>query len=101
MTTRIRVSCLFASCWSERAKISALEFYAKEKSAIHYAPAWALVHFLRHHTVRNRELFQKIWDTCKRVRSPDEATRQAFEGVDLVQLDEEFRRYVRLLRFKR
>ncbi|MCZ6786450.1 MAG: DUF1570 domain-containing protein [Planctomycetota bacterium] len=82
-------------------KLTPRQFYAQEKSGVHYAQAWALVHFLRHSTKENRELFQRMWDTCKRVRSPDEAMRQAFEGVDLDKLDEEFRRHIVLLRFKR
>jgi tetratricopeptide (TPR) repeat protein len=76
------------------------EFY-NENALVHYAQAWALIHFLRHGPEANHKLFERMWETFKKVPAPGEATRLAVQGVDLVQFDKDFRRHVAMLRYQR
>ncbi|MHC4338838.1 MAG: DUF1570 domain-containing protein [Planctomycetota bacterium] len=80
--------------------LTPLEFY-KENAPVHYAQAWALIHFLRHGPEANRKLFEKMWETCKKLPAPGEATRHAFTGVDLALFDKQLRSHVAVLRFRR
>ena len=68
-------------------------FYADPH--LHYATSWAFIHFLRHTSPENRELFDALFNAFMENQSNQKAMDQAFTGVDLAALDREFRDYLR------
>lgn len=77
----------------ELVALDAETFYGTARAS--YAESWALVHFLRHSSRRNAWLFRRIFDALRVPgRSPGEAFRAALAGVDLADLEKEFRAYV-------
>jgi hypothetical protein len=76
--------------------LDARGFYADPR--LHYAEAWAFVHFLLHHTPWHRELLDRFWDAFRRVPSQGDAVREALADCPLKILDADFEAYVRRLR---
>lgn len=73
------------------------EFYGggEEARRARYAEAWALVYFLRKAELPNKpfpyaEINTAYGEALVRLKDPDQATRQAFAGVDLARLQADF-----------
>ena len=65
-----------------------------------YAQAWAFMHFLLHTSRENRQLFDRFWDSFKKMPAHAEAIRAALGDRTLESLDAEFRTHVEGLRAK-
>ena len=64
---------------------------------LHYAQAWALVHFLLNGGKESEAVLDKLLDLLSEGAGNKEAVRRAFEGVALTQFEADLRRYVREL----
>lgn len=69
-----------------------------KEADLHYAEAWAFVHFLLHHTPWNRQLFDRFWETFKRIPSHGDAIRETLADCPLRILDADFDAYLRRMR---
>ena len=76
-------------------QISQQEFMRKGQD--NYAQAWALVHFLRHSSARNKAIYQELLAGLLAGDSNMVAIEKAFEGVDLQEMDRELQAYVNKL----
>jgi len=63
-----------------------------------YAQAWAFIHFLLHTSRENRQLFDRFWDSFKRIPNHAEAIRAALLDRTPDSLDAAFRAHVDALR---
>ncbi len=70
-------------------------FYANP--TLHYAQAWALVHFLQHGPRGRGRLFDDLFECLASGVRARAAIERVFGDVDLQDLDEQFRAYVREL----
>ena len=75
------------------------KFYANPIN--NYAQGWALVHFLRRSTRRNRAIMDRLLQGLKAGKPYDAVRKEAFAGVDMKHLDAKFWEYVRALREKK
>ncbi|MFG0317523.1 MAG: DUF1570 domain-containing protein [Planctomycetota bacterium JB042] len=66
-------------------------FYGR--ASLHYAQAWALVHFLRH-APGEKKRFDALFDLLAEGVSGAAATERAFEDVDWQEFDRRFAEYV-------
>jgi tetratricopeptide (TPR) repeat protein len=62
-----------------------------------YAQGWAFMHFLLHSSRENRQLFDRFWDSFKRIPSHAEAIRAALGDRTVASLEPEFRVHVDVL----
>ncbi|MCZ6574742.1 MAG: hypothetical protein O7C98_16440 [Planctomycetota bacterium] len=72
------------------------QFYANAR--LHYAQAWAVVHFLQHADRKTKRLFDRLIDELQKGRGADNAVRAVFPKDELPALEKQFRRYVWSLR---
>lgn len=63
-----------------------------------YAQGWAFIHFLLHTSRENRQLFDRFWDSFKRIPSHAEAIRAALSDRTIESLDMAFQAHVEGLR---
>jgi len=63
-----------------------------------YAQGWAFIHFLLHTTRENRQLFDRFWDSFKKIPSHAEAIRTALSDRAIEALDMAFQAHVDGLR---
>ncbi|HEX5135518.1 MAG TPA: DUF1570 domain-containing protein [Planctomycetota bacterium] len=68
------------------------------RAFVNYAQAWAFIHFLLHSTRENRQLFDRFWDSFKRIPSNADAIRDALGDRPIDSVDGEFRVHVEALR---
>ncbi len=76
--------------------ITRAEYYSDP--GLHYAQAWAMVHFLRKSTPKNRKLWVALFANLGKPGSMRSALEASFAGVDLEALDHEYKAYIRALR---
>jgi hypothetical protein len=69
-----------------------------ENARLHYAEAWAFVHFLRQGTLKRRDLFQRFFTKLKSGGTSESALRQVFSPSVLSELQAEFDLFVRSLK---
>lgn len=69
----------------------------RAESQLHYAQAWALVHFLQHSSRKNKELFGALLGHLVTGSSRAEALQATFGEVDLAALQEELLEHLREL----
>ncbi|MEM7199932.1 MAG: DUF1570 domain-containing protein [Planctomycetota bacterium] len=74
----------------------AASFYDQDPD-VHYAQAWALVHYLRDSTRANRKLFQDLFRALRQDVPPRDAIELAFRGTNLDRFERRFQTYVREL----
>lgn len=63
--------------------------------SLHYAQAWAFVHFLRHSTEANELLYRALLLQSRSGAGKKRTVDRVFQDVDLNELDAQFREYVR------
>ena len=63
----------------------------------HYAESWAVVHYLRQGPKDAQELFRELWTAVLAGKTPEQATAEAFSGVDVAALEAAVRRHVATL----
>lgn len=75
-------------------------FYGSIRNrSLHYTAAWGLVYFLRKGTVSSRKyagykpILGRYWQELKASRSWENATRAAFQGVDMETFCEDFKAF--------
>jgi hypothetical protein len=74
------------------------EFYGSRHVAVRYAQSWAFVHYLRHSTEANEQLFEDFFEALCEGMSGPEAADRVFGRVDLYSLQRGFWRHVQTLR---
>jgi hypothetical protein len=68
-------------------------FYKNPK--VHYAQSWAFIHFLRHSTDQNKQLFWTLFDALQKNIPTRQALNQVFQGRDLGKLQEAFKTHIK------
>lgn len=69
-----------------------------EKAFVNYPQSWAFIHFLLHTSRENRELFDRFWDSFKRIPAHADAIREALGDRRLEDLEAAFDAHVAGLR---
>ncbi|MCP3919668.1 MAG: DUF1570 domain-containing protein [bacterium] len=69
----------------------------RSDSRLHYAQAWALVHFLRHGPEENQAIFERLLVALKNGTPTEKALDQALEGVNVEALEKGLNDYLRSL----
>ena len=67
------------------------QFYANAR--VHYAQAWALVHFLQHSDSKTKRIFSRLIKELQEGRGADNAVRAAFPEKRVLLLQTQFERY--------
>ena len=84
--------------WTPLSKFVSIENAAfRAKSSLHYAQAWAFVHFLFNGGREPEALRRKLLGALIDGASNSDAIEHAFGDVDLRALQSDFKRYVRRL----
>ena len=78
--------------FAELARMSPKRFY--DNASLHYAQAWAFVHFLRHSDGDGKQLFDAYLDALIERENPRDAFDRAFAGLDFNEFALAFREYV-------
>lgn len=68
------------------------EFYSS--TSLHYAEAWALCHMLFSDSRSGRHILLALLDHLAQGKSPAEATRAAYERIDLNKVEEQLREHI-------
>jgi hypothetical protein len=61
---------------------------------VNYPQAWAFIHFLLHTTRENRQLFDRFWDSFKKIPAHGDAIRAALGDRTIEALEADFRAHV-------
>jgi tetratricopeptide (TPR) repeat protein len=68
-----------------------------EKAFVNYPQSWAFIHFLLHTTRENRQLFDRFWDSFKRIPAHADAIRDALGDRNVEGLEGAFEAHVAAL----
>jgi hypothetical protein len=71
-----------------------------EQAFVNYPQSWAFIHYLLHTTRENRQLFDRFWDSFKKIPAHGDAIRAALGNVSLEALERGFEWHVDGLRDK-
>jgi hypothetical protein len=71
-----------------------------QKAFVNYPQSWAFIHFLLHTTRENRQLFDRFWDSFKRIPAHTDAIREALGDRRVEELEAAFDAHVEQLRAK-
>lgn len=69
-----------------------------EKAFVNYPQSWAFIHYLLHTSRENRQLFDRFWDSFKKIPAHGDAIRAALGDRSIESLEAEFRTHVEGLR---
>jgi tetratricopeptide (TPR) repeat protein len=69
-----------------------------EKAFVDYPQAWAFIHFLLHTTRENRQLFDRFWDSFKRIPAHADAIRAALGDRSLEAMERDFEAHIEEMR---
>lgn len=62
---------------------------------MHYAQSWAFVHFLRHSTPKNKDLFEGLLETCGKMPTAEKIVEDFLGKVNLKRLQADFDKHVK------
>ena len=61
---------------------------------LHYAQAWGLVHYLRHSTPANQELFENLLEALQETADAQQALKLVFAGVDFARMERDLHQHL-------